>query len=93
MKKVIFYQMSVTILLFFFLDAILAKKKERELFHYAVGSQRRFERYYFENITEKLYETTRECSFNVVEDNVISKSFPEYWSILKNLNFEIQFIN
>ena len=27
------------------------------------------------------------------DSNVISKSFPEYWSILKNLNFEIQFIN
>ena len=27
------------------------------------------------------------------DSNVISKSFPEYWTILKNLNFRIQFIN
>lgn len=93
MKKIIFYHMSVTILLFFFLDAILAKKKERELFHYAVGSQRRFERYYFENITEKLYETTRECSFNVVEDNVISKSLSSHSNNNKsNVALEVEMI-
>ena len=27
------------------------------------------------------------------DSNVISKSFPEYWTTLKNLNFKIQFIN
>ena len=27
------------------------------------------------------------------DSNVISKSFPEYWTILKNLNFRTQFIN
>ena len=65
---------------------IVAKKKERELFHYAVGSQRRFERYNFENITEKMYETTRECSFNIIEDNIISKSLSSNYNNNNNNN-------